>query len=154
MEHKDSLSYAPAHGLDSGTASAGGTWYFSVLETQMSVLRASQDLFFFLSPIGWRPCSYPDPLRTRVPIKGCKSIPLHAQGSSGIPEMHRPRVIVQGQLHHLMSTAQGCLLPQAETPTADLQLAEFTHRRLLRAAPASLFTLRNTSGRLLWPSRR
>ena len=55
---------------------------------------------------------------------------------------------MQGHLHLLMSTAQGCLLPQAETPTADPELTEFIHRRLLRTALASL-TLRNTSGQHL-----
>ena len=47
------------------------------------------------------------------------------------------------------STAQGCLLPQAETPTADPELAEFIHRRLLKTAPVSLFTLHNTNGQPL-----
>ena len=68
-----------------------------------------------------------------------------AQGGSGISEVPQPRVIMQGQLHLLTSTAQGCLLPQAETPIADPELVEFIHRRLLRIAPASL-TLLNTSG--------
>ena len=65
------------------------------------------------------------------------------------PEIPRPRVIVQGQLRRLTSTARGCFLTQAETPTADLELVESIHRRLPGADPASLFTLRNTSGRPL-----
>ena len=71
-----------------------------------------------------------------------------AQGGSGISEVPQHRVIMQGQLCLLTSTAQHCLMPQEETPTADPKLAEFIHRRLLRTAPASLFTLLNTSG---WP---
>ena len=66
-----------------------------------------------------------------------------AYSPSGISEVPRPRVIMQGQLCLLTSTAQGCLLPQAEIPTAEL--TEFIHRRLLRTAPVLLFTLRNTS---------
>ena len=49
---------------------------------------------------------------------------------------------------YLDVTAQGCILPQAETPTAVLELAKFIHRRLIRTAPAVLLTLLNTSG---WP---
>ena len=71
-----------------------------------------------------------------------------AQGGSGISDVPRSRVFTQGQLRLLTSTAQCYLLPQAETPTVDPELAEFTYRRLLRTAPASLFTLLNTSG---WP---
>ena len=52
---------------------------------------------------------------------------------------------MQEQLHLLTSPAQRCLLPQAGTPTADLELEELTHRRLLRTVLTSLFTLRNTS---------
>ena len=69
-----------------------------------------------------------------------------AQGGSGIPEV--PQVIKQGQLRLLTSLAQGCLLPQAETPTVDPEQVEFIHRRLLKTAPASLYSLRNTNG---WP---
>ena len=49
----------------------------------------------------------------------------------------------------LALTAQGCILPLAEMPTAVLEPAEFIHRRLLRIAPAALFTLCNTRGRSL-----
>ena len=57
-----------------------------------------------------------------------------------ISEVPRPRVTMQGQLHQLISTTQ------AETPTTDLELAEFNYRRLL--SPSASLTLRNTSG---WP---